>query len=141
MVKEKFYIAYGSNLNKDQMKIRCPRAEVVGTGVIKGYELVYRRGFLTLDEKKDSIVHVGIWKITTRDEFYLDIYEGYPSFYDKKDVYVKMDDGASIKALVYIMREGFKKLGPREDYRKTCMKGYKDFGMDVEQLRRAEKDL
>ena len=29
--KSKLYIAYGSNLNLEQMKRRCPTAEVVGT--------------------------------------------------------------------------------------------------------------
>lgn len=28
--KERFYIAYGSNLNLEQMENRCPTAEVVG---------------------------------------------------------------------------------------------------------------
>lgn len=29
------YIAYGSNLNRGQMALRCPDAKVVGTGEIK----------------------------------------------------------------------------------------------------------
>lgn len=39
---KKYYIAYGSNLNVRQMKFRCPTAKVVGTSVIKGYELLYK---------------------------------------------------------------------------------------------------
>lgn len=34
------YIAYGSNLNRAQMALRCPDAKVVGTGEIKDYELL-----------------------------------------------------------------------------------------------------
>ena len=30
MNKDRLYIAYGSNLNLEQMKHRCPTAEVVG---------------------------------------------------------------------------------------------------------------
>ena len=36
------YIAYGSNLNRAQMALRCPDAKVVGTGEIKDYELLFR---------------------------------------------------------------------------------------------------
>ena len=36
------YIAYGSNLNRAQMALRCSDAKVVGTGEIKDYELLFR---------------------------------------------------------------------------------------------------
>lgn len=38
----KLYVAYGSNLNKEQMKDRCPGAEFVGTGSIENYELQFK---------------------------------------------------------------------------------------------------
>ena len=36
----KYYLAYGSNLNKKQMQMRCPGAKCIGTMVLKGYELL-----------------------------------------------------------------------------------------------------
>lgn len=42
MEKRRLYAAYGSNMNIEQMARRCPTARVVGKGVIKGYELVFR---------------------------------------------------------------------------------------------------
>ena len=36
--KSRFYIAYGSNLNLQQMKHRCPTAEVVGTAVLRNWK-------------------------------------------------------------------------------------------------------
>ena len=41
-MKNKLYIAYGSNLNLPQMANRCPTAEVVGTSEVKGYELLFK---------------------------------------------------------------------------------------------------
>ena len=41
--KSRFYIAYGSNLNLQQMKHRCPTAEVVGTAVLRNWKLWFRR--------------------------------------------------------------------------------------------------
>ena len=37
----KYYFAYGSNMNLDQMAYRCPDAEVVGRCVLKDYRLDY----------------------------------------------------------------------------------------------------
>ena len=37
--KDRLYIAYGSNLNLEQMKRRCPTAEVVGTAELKNWRL------------------------------------------------------------------------------------------------------
>ncbi len=36
------YIAYGSNLNREQMAQRCPDAKVIGSGMLKDYELLFR---------------------------------------------------------------------------------------------------
>ena len=52
---KKYYIAYGSNLNVQQMKFRCPTARVVGTSVIRNYELLYKGSktgsYLTIEKK------------------------------------------------------------------------------------------
>ena len=39
---KRYYLAYGSNLNVRQMKYRCPTAKIVGTAIIKDYELLYK---------------------------------------------------------------------------------------------------
>ena len=41
-MKEKLYLAYGSNLNIVQMIIRCPDAKFYGTAEIKDYELLFK---------------------------------------------------------------------------------------------------
>ena len=83
------YIAYGSNLNRAQMALRCPDAKVVGTGEIKDYELLFRGNrngaVATVEPKKGESVPVLIWEISPRDEFNLDRYEGYPRLYGRSD--------------------------------------------------------
>ena len=60
------YIAYGSNLNRAQMALRCPDAKVVGTGEIKDYELLFRGNrngaVATVEPKKGESVPVLIWR-------------------------------------------------------------------------------
>ena len=36
---KKLYIAYGSNMDEEQMAFRCPTATLVGTAIVEGYEL------------------------------------------------------------------------------------------------------
>ena len=41
-MQKRYYIAYGSNLNISQMRMRCPHARVIGTSVIPDYELLFK---------------------------------------------------------------------------------------------------
>lgn len=107
---KRYYIAYGSNLNVRQMKYRCPTAKIVGTAVIRDYELLYKGSktgsYLTIEKKKGSLVPVAVWEVTAADEHSLDIYEGYPNFYYKKNMKIRLSEtGKMIDAFVYIMHE------------------------------------
>ena len=77
-MSRKEYFAYGSNLNFEQMAYRCPEATLVGTAKLDGYELAFRRGYLTVLPKEGASVEGLIWSVTDHDESQLDCYEGYP---------------------------------------------------------------
>ena len=51
-MSKKEYFAYGSNLNFEQMAYRCPEATAVGIAKLDGYELAFRRGYLTICPKR-----------------------------------------------------------------------------------------
>ena len=136
---KKYYIAYGSNLNVQQMRYRCPGARVVGISVIKGYELLYKGSktgsYLTIEKKKGGAVPVAVWEVTAADEHSLDIYEGYPNFYYKTEMELQLKGSRKrIKAFVYIMHEE-RRLGiPTSMYVNTCRFGYAVFGFDYKYL-------
>ncbi len=114
----KLYIAYGSNLNIDQMKRRCPDAEIVTTSVINNYQLTFRgnlrgNGVANIEPKKGSQVRVGVWKISPSDEVALDRYEGYPYLYVKQNFMVQIN-GEKHKAMAYVMRPGFDAVAPSD---------------------------
>ena len=46
-MKQTYYLAYGSNLNENQMRYRCPNAVKVGTLMLDDYQLEFRV-FLTI---------------------------------------------------------------------------------------------
>lgn len=135
----RYYLAYGSNLNVRQMRFRCPTALVVGKGVIKDYRLLFKGSktgsYLTIEKAKGYEVPVAVWKVDEACEESLDRYEGYPSFYYKKEIEI---DFKSIKkglprhskAFVYIMHEE-RELGiPSKGYVEVCLEGYRTFGFN-----------
>ena len=127
----KLYVAYGSNLNLAQMARRCPKAKVVGCGVLKDYQLTFRR-LATIEPVKGAETPVGVCEITPTDERNLDIYEGYPSYYRKETVKVNLHD-RTVEAMVYIMNGGEPQLPP-DCYYKVIEQGYGDVGLDTKYL-------
>ena len=130
----KYYLAYGSNLNKEQMARRCPDAEPVCGYIMMNYEPVFRRGFLTIEPKDGAKVPCGVWKISDQDEKNLDRYEGYPRFYRKEHFQAMVPDpddltGKLVTVLAYVMNDGFPLEVPSDHYFYTVMRGYTDFGL------------
>ena len=68
------YIAYGANLNKSNMKYRCPKAVSIGSSKIKDYKLIFNNVASIVKSPGDH-VEVGLWKITNICEKSLDRFE------------------------------------------------------------------
>lgn len=129
MKNNRYYLAYGSNLNKHQMKRRCPDAEPIGTVIIPDYELVFRT-FATIEPKSGPYVPCAVWRISREDERSLDIYEGFPQLYVKQDFCVELQQ-QSLRAMAYVMPNGVRpKAPPSTGYLMSIMEGYADFGFD-----------
>ena len=148
MSKEKrYYIAYGSNLNVEQMMRRCPGAKPIGTAMLE-HNILYFRGsgsgyYLTIEPKIGSKVPVAVWEVTPEDEEALDRYEGYPRFYFKYDYTLKVrlldeETTKELRCFAYVMTEGRRVGLPTNYYLTTCMKGYRDFGFDTKILETTE---
>ena len=137
---KKYYIAYGSNMDERQMAVRCRDAVLTGTGFIQGYELLFKGSltgcYATIEPKEQSRVPVTVWTISKADEKRLDRYEGFPTFYYKKDIEVHMKDG-TITGLVYIMHEDRHCGVPFPWYYEQMDRDYRKFGFDRSILKKA----
>lgn len=143
---EKYYIAYGSNLNIKQMTWRCPGAKIIGTGFIKDYQLLFKGSktgsYLTIEKKKGKSVPVAVWKVNDEHIKSLDKYEGYPTFYYKQEMEldilgIKTKKAYHKKAFAYIMNEE-RELGiPYKTYIDICLEGYRSFGFSSRYLEEA----
>ncbi len=148
---KKYYIAYGSNMDEEQMLSRCPEAALVGKGMLHGYRLLFKGSgtgnYATIEKAEGGPgVPVLVWTISERDEASLDRYEGYPAFYYKTELLVKdvelydgtsaaegpmFHPGNSIPGMVYIMHEDRLLGGPRIQYLNLIAAAYLHFRMPM----------
>ena len=138
-MRKRYYLAYGSNLNIVQMKMRCPQAKILGTANLKGWELLFKGSrtgsYLTIEKQEGGNVPVVIWEVTEEDEASLDFYEGFPTFYYKKEIRlqykgIRTGRRRTVTAFAYIMHEE-RPIGiPTDFYLRTCLAGYEAFNFD-----------
>jgi len=131
--KTKLYVAYGSNLNTTQMRLRCPTAKIVGSDILENYQLLFRGGngnaVATIEPMEGYHVPVLVWEVTAEDEVALDVYEGFPTLYRKEPIVIRLGDERH-EAFVYIMNVtdehgNIREIGkPSMHYLHTILEGY-----------------
>lgn len=134
MEYKRLYIAYGSNINLEQMAHRCPNSKIVSKEMFKGYELEFR-GVATIVPNDKSEVPILIWEIDGRDEHSLDRYEGFPNLY-RKELFEIEVDGEKKECMAYLMNKG-QISPPTSYYYNVINQGYEANGMDTSYLRAA----
>ena len=145
-MKTKMYIAYGSNMDLEQMQRRCPEAELLGMGRLENWRLMFKGSqtgaYATIEKEKGQSVPILLWRITATDEERLDRYEGFPTFYYKRTIQVVKTDAdgkpcSTTRGMAYIMHEE-RKLGiPSMEYFDILHRAYCRFGFDRKILEEA----
>lgn len=124
------YAAYGSNLWHDQMRRRCPDAQVAGSLVLPAWRLVLRR-FALIERDPAAACPVGLWRITRADLEALDRHEG-------PHTYVRTQVALPGGGLAWTYEEIVHRPGPpAAEYVKRLRNGYRDFGFDAAVLEAA----
>jgi gamma-glutamylcyclotransferase (GGCT)/AIG2-like uncharacterized protein YtfP len=114
------------------IKRYAPSARPQRAAVLRGYRLVFR-GFLDIAPDKNGAVLGALYEITPACVRALDIYEG--EDYRKIDVTVETDEGPR-QAMTYMMKGG-DIAPPQLAYYNIIARGYADWKLDAEPLRRA----
>ena len=76
----RFYFAYGSNMNPDRIRERIPGARLVGKAIIKGWKLAERL-YADIERSRGARVEGVLYLVNETERFRLDSYEGYPHIY------------------------------------------------------------
>ncbi len=129
------YFAYGSNLNRDEMRQRCPDARPHVTARLDGWRLTFR-GVANIEPAEGRTVHGALWWLSRDDVAALDAYEGVPSHYRQRIVQVKTDNGPR-RAIAYLMERPSYLGVPSPHYYSRIVEGFQDWGLPLEELQKA----
>ncbi len=100
----RYYFAYGTNMEWDEMSLRCPGIDVVGTARLDDFRLIINgEGIATVIPAPGEVVWGVLWLITPACERSLDRYEGVDDrLYEKVVWLVRTAAGQDIEALLYV---------------------------------------
>lgn len=132
MKTRKYYLAYGMNTNIEQMSNRCPAAKSLGIVQLTDHKLAFKT-FCDAEKKIGAAMSCVLWSITEDCEQALDILEGYPDFYRKKEVTVNFCN-RPITAMIYYMTDMYEKSQPSNSYLKAVAEGYLRHHINLDQI-------
>jgi gamma-glutamylcyclotransferase len=131
-----YYFAYASNLSRKQMAERCPDAKPKFIATLPNYKLIFtgwsrqwHGGVASIKPLKGEKVMGGVYEISERNLRFLDKHEGYPSIYNRREVFVFPEEGEAVKAVTYIKVEQSEETKPSPEYVATIQQGYRDWGI------------
>lgn len=117
------YFAYGSNLSKVQMIVRCPESEYLQQGKLDNYVwFVNARGYANIKPSECDFVLGEIFSLSEQDIEYLDVFESVEEgMYHRETLSIQTQDG-HCGCLVYV--DNNQALGkPQFEYVKRINEG------------------
>jgi len=81
-----------------------------------------------------------LWSISDQCELALDQLEGFPDYYDKREVQIKYN-GKTIRPMIYYMCSGFGYAAPSEHYLTMVAEGYSKHNIPIAQIITALEDI
>ena len=120
------YFAYGSNLWRQQMAVRCPEHREVGPGRLNGWRwIVTTRGYASIVVSEGDYVLGTVYELSVADVLALDRFEGVAQKAYRKDMIAVDVNGQELDCLVYI--DPVVEVGePKEEYIARINSGIRD---------------
>lgn len=131
------YFAYGSNLDWDQMRGRCPSAKFCAIAVLPDHRLAFTRrskcrdcGVADVVPAKGHNVWGVVYEISEQDIGSLDKSEGYrpgraENAYDRREhkVFKSDDEQSALRVLIYFANQQENPPLPNQEYKDQILKG------------------
>jgi len=131
------YVAYGSNLDLEQMAFRTPSARPVETMELPNWQLVFK-GVADIIPKENATVQLGVFEMPSVEDWEsLHAYEGTRP--QGAMYYLTEIETAYGTALTYTMSGGRSVTSPSDSYYGTIERGYKHFGLELDSLEDARE--
>lgn len=138
-VSRMLYFAYGSNMERVQLKRHCPKAKFVAAATLSDHELTFYGnspmwggGVAHLREKSGHQVEGVVWDIIESERKALDEYEGFPSLYLHQEIQVRTHSGKTLAVFTYIMANPGREMPPSKRYKQLLISGAEEHGLTDE---------
>jgi hypothetical protein len=102
------YFAYGANMERGAMRVRCPGAVARGVARLSGWRYVIAAGYGSVEPAAGRAVFGVLWRLTPRDLAALNIFESLDSGLYRRAMLTVEAGAARQRALVYVGRGGGK---------------------------------
>ena len=126
------YFAYASNLNKAQMKERCPEAKPLFTAVLPNYKLsvagwsrTWHGATASIKSVRGERVRGAVYEVSDICMQRLDKYEG--DTYGRLKVIVFGEDDEAIEAITFIKNGQPEEGQPSKEYLAVIQQGLRDW--------------
>jgi hypothetical protein len=147
--------AYGSNMDFDQMRQRCPSAQFICIAVLKNHRLAFTRkskdrncGVSDVVPTPDSVVSGVVYEITEYDLAVLDVKEGYrPSrraednSYNRRTetVFPNGDETKPLNVEIYFAVPQENPPLPNQEYKNLIVSGARHWELPADYIAELEK--
>lgn len=147
--------AYGSNMDFDQMRERCPSAQFICVAVLKDHRLAFTRrstrrncGVSDVVPTPDSVVWGVVYEITEYDLAVLDVKEGYRPTRLAKDnpynrrngtVFQNGDETKSLNVEIYFAVPQPNPPLPNQEYKDLIVNGARFWNLPAYYIAELEK--
>jgi hypothetical protein len=101
------HFAYGSNMSRPLMRVRCRDAQALGIATLAGWRFVINReGYGSIAPRAGGLVYGVLWRLSARDLAAINAYESVSTgFYLRRRLAVRLG-ARQVAALTYITRLG-----------------------------------
>lgn len=123
------------NTNLEEMSRRCPTAVCLGPAELDNYEFVFRT-HADIQHRPGTKCNIVLWEIDDVCLKSLDALEGYPYYYTRFRVQVRVSDKI-VRAVIYQMNDQSYLQKPSTGYLQTVTEGYQQNGVPTDQIDRA----
>jgi len=133
------YFAYGSNMHRVGMAVRCPDAVVLEPARLEGHRFrINRRGVATVVPAPGGVVHGLLWTVTEDCLRAMDRYEGVGKGLYRRVVRKVESDGEAREAFVYLAADAEPGRAPWA-YLDLVLKAARDAGLPPDYVAELEQ--
>jgi hypothetical protein len=133
------HFAYGSNMSRALMRLRCPTAMALGAAVLPDWRFVVTSdGYASIEPCPGARVHGVLWRLGVRDLAAVNAYESVGTGLYRRRLLAVRRGGAHAAALVYVGRRP--RAGrPRPGYMDIVVAAARDWDLPARYIRALER--